>query len=347
MGHSPSSTRTLAAAITAWGLCFPITAARAQDYGLDWVTVGDPGNPPYMGDSPYGPPYAYGRGEVDYEYRVGRTEVTTGQWMEFVNTFSTQSDDLADFASPRHWGATIDWSYDGPGRRYELRDDVESPGLLPVGGISWREAGMFCNWLHNGKSSDLTALSSGAYDTSTWGDDGQHFTDDPTHLPGAKFWIPTLDEALKAMNYDPDRYGAGQGGWWLYPNMSDDPPIPGLPGEGTTTAGLDPFKVAVWDVPLGAYADQVSPWGLLDTTGGAREWTEGIVPPGEQYNRAIVGAGAGDFNYIIDDHVSVVQGLDPGASTTDEGLRIASAVPTPGTTPLVFGVSIMFFRRRR
>jgi hypothetical protein len=304
------------------------SVVSAQDYDFDWVTIGDVGNAPYDGDSPYGPPYAVGRGGVDYEYRIGRTEVTTGQWMEFVNTFSTQSDGMATFAWPFHWGARIDPDYDGPGRRYVLRD-VESAEMLPVGGISWREAGMFCNWLHNDKSADLSALESGAYDTSTWGDDGSFFTDDPTHLPGAKYWIPTLDEALKARNYDPNRYGEGEGGWWLYPNMSDEPPIPGLPGEGTTSAGLQlPFH-AEWDIPLGAYTDQVSAWGLWDTSGGASEWNEEIVPPGLKANRMMLGSYAGYEWYVTQDHVSVGASGRPGSAGIGEGIRIATTVPSP------------------
>lgn len=321
--------------------------AMAQPDAIDWVTIGDSGNEPYLGDSPFGPPYAYGRGGVDYVYRIGRTEVTTGQWMEFVNTFSTQSDDMSNFAKPQHWGATIDQDYDGPGRRYVLVGS-DSAEMFPVGGISWREAGMFCNWLHNGKSSELAALDYGAYDTSTWGQDGPHFTDDLTHLPGAKYWVPTLDESLKAMNYDPDRYGEGEGGWWLYPNMSDEPPIPGLPGEGTTTAGMEFSDPTIWTLPLGSYVDQLSPWGLLDTSGAAREWTEGLAPPGEKYNRVLIGAAAGDSNYIVHDHVSGLQGGPPGSATIAEGLRLATSVPSPGSG-VVLLVSTVFLgiRRRR
>lgn len=320
--------------------------ALAQDYDFDWVTIGDVGNEPYLGDSPFGPPYAYNRGRVDYKYRIGRTEVSTSQWMEFVNTFSTQSDDMANFASPSHWGARIDPAYDGPGKRYILRD-VDSAAMLPVGGISWREAAMFANWLHNNKSSDLSAIEDGAYDTSTWGDEGRFFTDDPTHLPDARFWIPTLDEALKARNYDPNRDGQGRGGWWLYPNMSDEPPIPGLPGEGTTNAGLElPFG-AEWDIPLGAYADQVSAWGLLDVSGGAREWNEEIFPPGMKNERGLLGTPAGDTTYVIHDHVSAVQSSGPRWGIITEGVRIVTVIPAPGTTLLLCCGGAFLYRTRR
>lgn len=206
---------------------------------------------------------------------------------------------------------------------------------------------MFCNWLHHGKSSALSALEYGAYDASTWGDDGSRFTDDPTHLPDARYWIPTLDEALKAMNYDPDRYGEGQGGWWLYPNMSDEPPIPSTPGEGTTNAGLHLPSWGEWDIPLGAYSDMVSPWGLLDTTGGEREWTEEIVPPGEKAERAIVGAAASDDNHVVHDHVSSLQSLFPGTGTTDAGLRIATTVPAPGVLTITVGLGMLPLSPRR
>ena len=346
MGHGMMGRTVVSFSGLVVGLAGPASIALAQEYDIDWVTIGDVGNTPYLGDSPYGPPYAYNRGRVDYEYRIGRTEVTTAQWMEFVNTFSTQSDDMATFAWPFHWGARIDPDYDGPGRRYVLRD-VESAEKLPVGGISWREAGMFANWLHNGKSADLSSLESGAYDTSTWGDNGRFFTDDPTHLPDAKFWIPTLDEALKARSYDPNRYGEGEGGWWLYPNMSDEPPIPGLPGEGTTSAGLQlPFG-AEWDIPLGAYADQVSAWGLWDVTGGASEWNEEILPPGLKADRGLLGTAAGDDTYLIHDHVSAVQSLSPRSGLTSAGIRIAALVPAPNTAALLCWAPVLFALSRR
>lgn len=67
-------------------------AARTPppDYGYQWATITHPGNrhvnaqegpnfhPPYSG-----PNLRIGR--VDYIYRIATTEVTTGQYLEFVN----------------------------------------------------------------------------------------------------------------------------------------------------------------------------------------------------------------------------------------------------------------------
>ncbi|MBL9002355.1 MAG: hypothetical protein JNK25_14585, partial [Phycisphaerae bacterium] len=59
--------------------------AQPDPSGIDFVTVGAPGNPAYSG--PDVNQTVTGRGSVPYEYRLGRTEVTTAQWMEFYEAF--------------------------------------------------------------------------------------------------------------------------------------------------------------------------------------------------------------------------------------------------------------------
>jgi hypothetical protein len=52
--------------------------------GIDFVTVGAVGNAPWAGD---GTPddQSIGRGSVGYEYRIGKFEITTAQYVEFLN----------------------------------------------------------------------------------------------------------------------------------------------------------------------------------------------------------------------------------------------------------------------
>ncbi len=334
------------AACLAW---WQVPTGLAQDYGFDWVTIGDPGNPAY--DDPWGGSID-GRGSVGYEYRIGRYEVTTGQWMEFVNTFSTQSDEFTHFADPIFWGAEPDPTYDGPGRRWRLRSGVTTPEMLPVGGITWREAAMFCNWLHNGQSYDLSAIEDGAYDTSTFtkNSDGT-FNDQRTHHPDARFWIPTLDEWVKAAHYDPDRYGEGEAGWWEYSITSDEQPIYAPPGEGQANAGFQLSDWAEWDIPLGAYPGVLSPWGLLDAAGGTMEWTEEVFFDDHPNNRALEGSYAGSEAPIaeIDDRASRLGStLPPWSAGHYEGLRIVGLVPGPATS-FTFAMTIALGRgyRRR
>ncbi len=135
------------------------------DYDFTFVTIGSTGNAPYLGPDDSG--VVRGRGRVDYSYRISKFEINTAQWMEFVNTYSTQSDDLRLFGDPVFWGATIDGTYFGPGRRWVL-DGRPNDAQLPVAGMSWRDAAMYCNWLTNGKGSSLNAIKNGAYDTATF-----------------------------------------------------------------------------------------------------------------------------------------------------------------------------------
>jgi len=344
--RSRTTRRTLTAIILLTTLGAGLNPAQAgppPDYGLDWVTIGDPGNAPFSGDT-LGD--IDGRGGVAYRYRMTRTEITTSQWLQFVNTFTTQSTELQFFAVPGPWGATEDRSYSGPGKRYVLRSDLEQPGDIPVGGMSWRTAAMYANWLHNGRSSDFASTQSGAYDVSTFGrnPDGT-FTDQATRSPGARFWIPSFDEWIKAAHYDSDKNGAVQGGWWLYSDTSDTPPIPGPPGEGEANTGFTLPQFGHEFIPAGMYPDVTSPWGLLDVAGSRAEWTEQILN-GTDRGQDGTWAGLSDASSILDE-ISVGGGLRPASSATFAGLRLAAVVPAPSTlATIVIAIAPAFSRSR-
>ncbi len=323
-------------------------AQSVPNYDFQWATVGDLNNGGYDGPTPFGLKMLLGRGSVDYTYRISKLEVTTSQWMEFVNTYSTRGDEWRFFGEPTFWGAVVDPSYQGPGRRYSLRTDVANAGMLPVVRMTWRDSAMFCNWLNNDKAPTLEAIANGAYDISTFGQnpDGT-FTDQAVHNPDAKFWIPTLDEWMKAVRFDPNRMGEGQGGWWQYPNMSDEPPIPGRPEDGgTTSAGYTDLEIAFgeWDIPLGAYADYMSAYGLWDTSGAGSEWIEDYIN-GQHRERIYLGSFASG-EYVVEDHSSVAMSSQPDSAGTMIGFRIASQVPEPASAAtFLFGCSLI--RRKR
>jgi formylglycine-generating enzyme required for sulfatase activity len=274
--------------------------------------------------------------------------------MEFVNTFSTQGIDIAGPGRIFTWGAVLDTSYLGPGTRYKLNPAAPNAAARPVFGINWRDCARFVNWLNNDKSSSPDALTHGAYDTSTFtfNEHNNTFNDQLYHDPDAKYWIPTLDEWLKAAHYDPDKYGQGQEGWWEYSTMSDTPPIPGPPGVGQTSAGdpQGPGEPSPFGYPLGAYPDTVSPWGLLDTSGGASEWLEEPFSPGILRIRGMDGARAGSSyaEMFVFDSAGTIDGLFPTSGATLGGLRIASAVPAPSSaTGVALGIFAMSIKRRR
>ncbi len=330
-------------------LVLPILALAQTppDYGYQFATVGAVNNPAFQ--DPTYPDFTptIGRGSVSYEYRIAKTEVSTGQWVEFLNTFSNYATPHPQWDSmfgPTFWGAHEYSTSPAGGTIYRL-SSAPNAANFPVGGISWYMAALYCNWLNNGKSSDPNSLITGAYDTRTWGTGSNGLlTDTPTHQAGAKYWIPTLDEQMKAFYYDPHK--STNGGWWKYDTTSDTRAIPGPPGVGQTSAGYHPEDTfSEWQIPLGSYPDTQSPWGLLDTSGGAAEWNEEAWAPGRFKFRLWMGSPAGD--YADQDNVYYTGGGTPGAPYSDMGFRIASAVPAPASGLIVAGMMFLSRSRRR
>jgi len=288
------------------------------DYGLQWATIGAPGNEA----APVG---FNGRasGRVDYEYRITKTKVTNGQWVDFLNSYAKYYS-----GRPNDTGLTGGFANYNAGEPYTISAYFRNWATTP----SFQMAARYCNWLHNDKRDDRAAFESGAYDLSTFttNPDGSR-NDQIAHSAGAKFWIPTLDEWIKAAYFDPARYGSGSAGYWLYPYQSDLPPIPGEPGVGTTNAGI---VTTNWG-ELGLYYNATGPWGLLDVSGGGRECTETVMTefPGIAFDRSrcTVGTYAGSDQYTLLDRRDV-QGVLYSSSTEDDpfyAFRVASVVPGP------------------
>lgn len=292
---------------------------------------------------------------MGYEYRLGKTEVTTGQWLEFINAALARPDPIPWVQVPGPWGAVRDTGYGGPGVRYRL-GGLPDAALVPAGGITWRTAAVFCNWLTNGKSGDFAAFNSGAYDTSTFGNiDGHPFrwTDQQAHTPGAAYWIPTLDEWLKGAHFQP---GPVAGTWWTYPLGRDTAPVygppPGYPGGSYDHEANSAFTFPNFgevDVPLMTYPWAANQWGLLDISGARTEWTESVLVAGGNMARIVDGSRAGGDSEL--DWIYAIGADAPSAGGSNVGLRIAASIPGPGATSWlaggILGIAATCRRRRR
>ena len=333
-------------------LASPAAAGVDPLSGIDFVHITDPGNAPWPGNGTPGD-RAIGRGGVNYNYHIGRMEVTTAQWVEFFNAaYDRPVDDrLPHLIPPTFWGASSTTPNTPGGLRWAVPPGNEN---IPVGNISWRMAAMYANFLHNGKQTNREAFLDGAYDVSTFhnADGRPGFADQPTNLPDARYWIPTWDEWLMAAHYDPNRNGLGEGGWWVFSNSSDTPASPGPPGIGeanygwnsSTYPGLSPFRV-----PLGAYPDVQSPWGLLDLAGATSEWTEEIFTSniGDQVRIYEGSWWASSSGIGFADSIYARSSIFPTFSSLEHGLRIASVVPAPSAVSAFGCVALLLSGRRR
>lgn len=314
----------------------------STSHGIQFSTIGDPGNravlpnegPEFFDPEIWVQPKLVG--SVADEYRLSRTEITVSQWFEFVKAYA-----------PYNTGAPNDTAFTSsfirptgtlPGgvTKYEIIAGTEQ---YPAN-ISWRYAARYCNWLTNDASTQPAAFESGAYDTSTFTQNAQGwYNDQLRRSPGAEFWVPSLDEWIKGMHWDPDKSGPGEGGYWYYPTSSDDPPVSGLPGEpgAQTAAGL---SALAWQA-VGLYPDVQTPWGLWDGSGGEHEWLE---EPSQGPERWRYYDGTRAFSpSLTQDKLDL---LFPSLPFGRNGLRLAASVPVPPLAPAFAAIGFMYLRRR-
>ncbi|MFM9994664.1 MAG: SUMF1/EgtB/PvdO family nonheme iron enzyme [Phycisphaerales bacterium] len=289
-----------------------VLAQTPPSYGLDFVTIGAPGNRATIpSEVPLTPSLKIGA--VDYDYRIMRTEVTVSDWLGFVNAYAPHWS-----GTPTNLELTGFWINLTP-NGYQIVPGTEGYAA----NTSWRMAARYTNWLHNGRVNEPWAFENGAYDSSTFTTTPQGYhNDQEAHHPDARFWLPTIDEWVKGMHYDPDRYGPGQEGYWSSQAGMQGYLISGYPWEGGQTSAM--IKGLFGDFPVGLYPDVQSPWGLLEGSGGGSEWSETIWDPIFR-TRMVDGSHAGGT--ISWDRLDLISSADPRDITW--GFRVASQVPTP------------------
>lgn len=329
--------RLLGAAVLV--MAFAGTADAEPSWDLHWVTVGDPGNRATIPEEvPWDPDMQVGA--VDYTFRIMDTKLTNAQYADFASAY-------APFYSGGVTGIGGRWlgrvTYPDGTIGYRPRSGTENYAAT----ISWEMAARLCNWLQNGCVNEQWAFETGVYDTSTFvrGPDGYEHQIEPA--PGARYWIPRLDEWIKAAHYDPNRYAPGEGGYWLYPDQGNEPLVVGLPDEGGETIGD-----LIWDIPgnygwgawdLLQYPDTHSYYGLMDVSGTSPDWMSAAQNLSAGF-MIVGGSMAGDDLTWFDDRME----YGPGAELrgNDGGLRIATLVPSPGCGGL-FVVGFWLCNKRR
>jgi formylglycine-generating enzyme required for sulfatase activity len=313
---------------------------------LETVLVGDPGN---AGELSGGSAGGYGfddiLGDVGYTYQIGKYEVTTAQYTEFLNAVAKT--DTYGLYNPSMWTSSYGCKVQRTGTSgnyiYSVATDWAN---RPVNYVSWLDTARFANWMANGQPTSLQDL------TTT--EDGSYYlngTSDPTSVtrkPDATWVIPGADEWYKAAYYDPEKPGGP--GYWDYPTRSDILPsnILGSPTDPGNTAtvwsnGTYTIGSPYWRTEVGAHENSASYYGTFDQGGNVEEWTEAL------FNNSVRGLVGGSFVATGLNMRSIINSYgSPSYEDGDIGFRLG-LVPEPSSLMAFFGGlgMLLGLRRRR
>jgi formylglycine-generating enzyme required for sulfatase activity len=236
-----------------------LLAPLAAHAAIDWVPIGDTGNP---GDSqPQG-----SFGSVDYAYSISKFETTNAEYADFLNA-KAASDPLGlwnpSMESDTHGGITRTGS--SGSYVYTPKAGFENEA---VNFVSFFDAMRYANWLHNGEGNGDT--ETGSY-TLLGGTATPSNGSTVERNPDATVVLPNQDEWFKAAYYD------GTGGlYYDYPTGTDVAPTCTSPKPDPNTANCGNSTIR-GVTPVGAYTGSPSAYGTYDQGGNVGEWLEDVV----------------------------------------------------------------------
>ena len=308
------------------------------EVSLQFVTVGDPNNPPDTGGT-------VGDGSVDYVYQMNKYDVTVGQYCLFLNavagtdTYGLYNSNMAvggDFIyfptvgitrTGKAGSYTYSVSYTASAwSSYVAYDPALYPTALaaaadcPIAFVTWGDAARFANWLQNGQPTNLGeaagSTETGAYTLN--GDTTSFLTE--TRNAGAKYFIPSENEWYKAAYFNPS-----SSTYWTYPTQSNATPSNVLSVTGTNDANYyvtgytDPTNYLT---PVGAFAGSPAPFGTYDMGGELWQWDEANIISNGVNLRGLRGGYWDSNSNSLESSYRI--GGNPTEDGLDIGFRVAS-----------------------
>ena len=270
---------------------------------IELATIGNDGNPAR------GSGFGAGQGRVDYQYHIGKYEVTFNQYLEFLNSVDPTGNNTLGLWHVNNWhrgqNDTSDFGYEiardltrPEGQKYYLH---RGRGDRALKNVDLHDAARFVNWLHNGQGNGDT--ETGAYTMA-------NFPQGPlSRNPGWKYAIPTVNEWFKAAYH---RNDGVTGNYYDYATASNEAP------NGTTINADNGNHNFVGNVEVDGAG---SAYGAFHMAGNVREWAENSTARGAVYyfsGGPIDGRADRSYNY------------NWNSESYEIGFRVvASVVPVP------------------
>jgi formylglycine-generating enzyme required for sulfatase activity len=302
-------------------------ASISEAVTIDMVLVGNAGNAP---DTRYN---GISVGSVANAFRIGKYEVTTGQYTEFLNAVArADPNGLYSTFMNSQFGPNIQRTGSSPNYSYSVAADWAN---RPVHLVSFWDAARFANWLHNGQPT-------GPQGIGTTEDGAYHDVGSQTLFgrnPGARFFIPNEEEWYKAAYHN---QAAGlAASYFDFPTGTNA--VPGTDISETTKPGNNAnyyendyvIGSPYYHTNVGEFELSDSPYGTFDQGGNVFEWTE-LAATG-----AVGGLRGGSFDDFSDPlHAAYRNYHSPAGEDSSVGFRVAS-VPEPASITLCLSVLMM------
>ena len=214
-------------------------------------------------DDKYNKNDSNGYGSVNYDYYIGKYEITYQEWCDFINSVASYTISSGiitnidrNIASPGTLFGNPDITsdtYNLTNNTFLTKVDYVAPSGFPgsyvftvqnkyknkpITNISWLNSLRYCNWLHNGKPSGYQTLNNdGSTPNTETTEGGSYNLNGVISLSAmispnsaAKYRLPTVNEWYKAAFYknDPSTTGlassSSDAGYWNYATQSNKLP---------------------------------------------------------------------------------------------------------------------------
>ena len=260
-----------------------LLAGTAAAVTIETVPVGNPGNAGQLsgdGAGGYGPDRICGA--VDYEYNIGKYEVTAGQYTAFLNAVAKTDPyglyNTSMWTETEGFGCKIQRTGTSGSYTYSVAADYAN---RPVNYVSWGDSARFANWLHNGQPTG--AQGAGTTETGAYTLNGAMTREELIAVNRNADWkwaITSEDEWYKAAYHKNDGV---TGNYWLYPTNSDSVPgrdlndVSGNNANYYSSGNANPIDAPYQTTVVGQFHNSASPYGTFDQGGNVWEWNEAVI----------------------------------------------------------------------